>query len=118
MHMEPLPLSLTVTAARSQFKKLLGQNNHYLITILIGLNGVEAGTALLPDDFATSWNPRDVRRSVQRSREFAIKALLAWASDSLDAYQSALIPLPVPSFAQSTRWPSPTPTVSARDLAF
>lgn len=88
--MEPLRLAVRTTPAQSTFKKLMGQNNHFLITILVGLDGVEAGEVTLSPTFSTSWAPHDVKTSARRSREFAIKALLAWAADSLDTYRKLL----------------------------
>lgn len=72
--------------AERRFKQLAGNVNHFLITIMIGLDAVGDGTAKLSPTFATSWAPHDVRRSAQRSREFALKALIAWLVDALDAY--------------------------------
>ncbi|SCN02041.1 hypothetical protein [Bacillus wiedmannii] len=69
-----------------KFKDLIGQNNHFLITILIGLDGVAKREVTLGEDFSTSWNPRDIDSSVTRSRHFAIKATLSWIVDSIDAY--------------------------------
>lgn len=65
---------------------MAGQINHFLITILVGLAGVEDGTATLPPGMHTSWAPHSRTRSAARSREFANKAFLAWLVDALDAY--------------------------------
>jgi hypothetical protein len=65
---------------------MAGQINHFLITILVGLSGVEDGTATLPPGMHTSWAPHNRTRSAARSREFANKAFLAWLVDALDAY--------------------------------
>lgn len=89
------PLNLEVTRARRLFKKLAGQNNHFLITILVGLDAVDRGAARVPSELSTSWNPHDHRRSVRRSREFAISALLAWLVDALQTYVHALITAPI-----------------------
>ena len=69
---------------------MVGQNNHFLITILVGLDSVETGQATLSPNFSTWWDPRDAKTSARRSREFAIKALLAWVSDGLYAYMRQL----------------------------
>jgi hypothetical protein len=82
-----MTLILTKSGARREFKKLLGQTNHFLITILVGLDAVESGTAQLGPTFATSWAPHDRVRSATRSREFALTSALAWTIDSLDTYQ-------------------------------
>lgn len=83
-------LCLLQSPARRIFKDMAGQNNHFLITILVGLSAVEDGTANLPSEMRTSWAPHDRSRSAARSREFAIKASLAWLVDALDAYIRAL----------------------------
>jgi hypothetical protein len=87
-------LNLEKTRARRLFKQMAGQNNHFLITIMVGLDAVDRGTAQLSPEFSTSWNPHNCQRSVQRSREFAIKALLAWLVDALYAYMRALLVSP------------------------
>lgn len=68
------------------FKKELGQANHFLITILVGLDGVKSGVVSKNADFDAAWNPHDVENSAGRSRVFAIKSSLAWAVDCLDMY--------------------------------
>lgn len=88
--MEPVALSLRTTSSLSAFKKMMGQNNHFLITILVGLDHVGKGEATLSPEFSTTWSPINPSVSARRSREFAIKALLAWAADSLDTYRRLL----------------------------
>jgi hypothetical protein len=88
-------LNLEVTPARRRFKRLTGQNNHFLITILVGLDAVGREIAHIPSEFSTSWNPRDRWRSAQRSRDFAIKALLSWLVDALSVYVSTLLARPI-----------------------
>jgi hypothetical protein len=85
-HMANPVLCLLESPARKIFKQMAGQSNHFLITLLVGLAAVEDGTAELPASMRTSWAPHDRSRSAQRSREFAIKALLAWLVDAIDAY--------------------------------
>jgi hypothetical protein len=82
-------LCLLESSARRDFKKMAGQNNHFLITILVGLAAVESGAAVLPDGMRVSWAPHDRASSAARSREFATKALLAWLTDALSAYVRA-----------------------------
>jgi hypothetical protein len=77
---------LSRTHARAAFKDLLGQANHFLITILVGLNGVRTGSVDIDQEFRTSWNPRNVKQSADRSRAFALDLALVRAVDSLDAY--------------------------------
>ncbi|MPM96882.1 hypothetical protein SDC9_144047 [bioreactor metagenome] len=71
--------------AYRKFKKEMGQANHFLITIMIGLDAVEDG-AQKKSEFKTSWNPQDVTASVIRSKIYAIKSALAWTVDNLDMY--------------------------------
>jgi hypothetical protein len=88
--METTDLCLLVSPARRAFKKMAGQNNHFLITILVGLAAVESGAAVLPEGMRVSWAPHNRASSAARSREFATKSLLAWLIDALDAYIRAL----------------------------
>lgn len=71
--------------AYKKFKTEVGQANHFLITIIIGLDAVEDG-AQKRKTFNTTWNPRNVEASVGRSRHYAIKSALAWVVDNLDMY--------------------------------
>lgn len=93
------------THARAAFKDLLGQANHFLITLLIGLGSVRDGIATLDEEFRTSWKPHDVKRSAERSRQFALDLSLVRAIDSLDTYmmQARRSPtaLPTPEFASA-----------------
>jgi hypothetical protein len=83
---ESSSLCLLTSPARRTFKDMAGQLNHFLITILVGLSAVEDGTAELPPGMRTSWAPHDRSRSAVRSRQFAIRAALAWLVDALDTY--------------------------------
>lgn len=68
-----------------KFKTEMGQANHFLITIMIGLDAVEDG-AEKRDSFKTTWNPESKTSSVVRSKQYAIKSALAWTVDNLDMY--------------------------------
>ena len=68
-----------------KFKTEMGQANHFLITIMVGLDAVEDG-AKKRESFHTTWNPQNARASASRSRHYAIKSALAWAVDNLDMY--------------------------------
>lgn len=68
-----------------KFKTEMGQANHFLITIMIGLDAVEDG-AEKRKSFNTTWNPESKPASVARSRHYAIKSALAWTVDNLDMY--------------------------------
>ncbi len=74
------------TSARTAFKDLLGQANHFLITILVGLESVRKGDAKIDEEFRTSWNPQDATRSAERSRSFVLDLALIRAVDALDTY--------------------------------
>jgi hypothetical protein len=74
------------THARQAFKDLLGQGTHFLITILVGLNGVRDGTIKKDDEFRTVWNPKSTKASAERSRHFALDLSLIRAVDAMDTY--------------------------------
>jgi hypothetical protein len=77
---------LNRTQARWAFKDLLGQANHFLITILVGLDGVRTEKVELSPEFRTSWNPQSISRSADRSRVFVLDLALIRAIDALDTY--------------------------------
>ena len=68
-----------------KFKTEIGQANHFLITIMVGLDAVEDG-AKKRESFNTTWNPENKTASVTRSKHYAIKSALAWTVDNLDMY--------------------------------
>jgi hypothetical protein len=88
-------LCMLESPARRSFKKIAGQNNHFLITIHVGLAAVETGNADLPHDMRVSWDPHNRGNSSARSRGFANKAALAWLVDGLDTYTRTLKNKPV-----------------------
>lgn len=77
---------LNHSVAQRQFKKRMGQANHFLITILIGLDEVGKGQVKKPESLDVSWNPKDVKASVERSRIYALNSSLAWIIDNFDSY--------------------------------
>lgn len=79
-------IQLNHSKVQRQFKKRMGQANHFLITILIGLDEVGKGTVKKPDTLDVSWDPKDAKASAIRSREFALNSSLAWIIDNFDAY--------------------------------
>lgn len=83
-------LGINRTPARVDFKQNAGQNNHFLITVLVGLESVRDGTASLKDEFSTSWSPKDRSRSALRSREYALVTSLVWITDLIDVYRKQL----------------------------
>jgi hypothetical protein len=78
------------TSAYSELRERLGQANHLLITILIGIEGVRTGNAKKSDEFHATWNPKSIEESAQRSRRFARDAMLNHIVDSLGVYLSLL----------------------------
>jgi hypothetical protein len=84
-----MPLFLNESPARRRFKDLLGQANHLLITILVGLRAVELRLITeAPADLHTIWNPRNPVASASRSRVMLLGMTLVRATDSIDAYIS------------------------------
>ena len=79
-------IQLKHSKVQRQFKKRMGQANHFLITILIGLDEVGKGTVKKPDTLDVAWDPKDAKASVIRSREYALNSSLAWIIDNFDAY--------------------------------
>lgn len=77
------------------FKHELGQVNHYLITILIGLEGIRSGIVDKEANFNVSWNPKSKIDSADRSSYFVRKATLTWAITVMDAYLSELSRSPI-----------------------
>ena len=77
---------LNHSVAQRQFKKRMGQANHFLITILIGLDEVGKGQVKKPETLDVCWNPKDVKATVERSRIYALNSSLAWIIDNFDSY--------------------------------
>ncbi|MDM5112637.1 hypothetical protein [Aeromonas salmonicida] len=79
------------TLARTQFKKHLGQANHYLVTSLVALYTLDKSNITeAPDELRTAWSPKDKGSSIIRSRNFVLQSFLGWAVDSIDMYLSLL----------------------------
>lgn len=82
---------MNATPAKKEFKKRLGQANHFLITALIGVDAIKEGIVTeKPSSFSTSWNPKDRHRSAERTRIFILKSFLGWAVESLEMYISEI----------------------------
>lgn len=79
-------MEINHSIALKHFKKEIGQANHMLITIMVGLDGIVPYNIEAKDEFHTSWNPKSKKRSVDRSKVFAKKAALVWLVDCLDMY--------------------------------
>lgn len=94
VHLDETYLALTTTSARRAFKSNAGQNNHFLVTVLVGLDSVADGLAVLKPEFSTSWSPKNVRSSALRSREYVLRTSLAWIADAVDEYRKSLTRMP------------------------
>ena len=82
-------LYLNISRPRRKFKDSLGHANHFLITALIGLDYIDNNENVeCPLSFSTSWNPRDKKASIYRTRQYILNSSLAWAVDCLDSYFS------------------------------
>jgi hypothetical protein len=82
---------MKASPAKNEFKNRFGQANHFLITALVGIDGIQTGIIKeKPESFNTSWNPRDTRRSADRTRVFILKSFLGWAVESLEMYLTEL----------------------------
>jgi len=79
-------LELNWTGHLGHFKQLIGHSNQYLITILIGIEGVRTGVVTKGDSFNVSWNPVSLEDTSRNSRRYARNAALSWTMDALDAY--------------------------------
>ena len=67
----------------------MGHANHFLITALIGLDYIDnSDNVECPPSFSTSWNPKDKKASIVRTRQYILNSSLAWAVDCLDSYFS------------------------------
>lgn len=91
--MTDLVLSLRTTPARRHFKSKAGQNNHFLITVLVGLDGVLDEKIDISPDFSTSWTPKDRVSSYHRSRQYVLESALVWITELVDGYRSAAMRL-------------------------
>jgi hypothetical protein len=82
-----MPLYLNESPARKHFKDALGNANHLLVTILVGLVAVEQSLITeAPPELRTAWNPRNAIASANRSRVMALEMALVRATDALDVY--------------------------------
>ena len=79
-------LILKKSLAYSQLKKRIGQANHFLITILVGLDEVSNGNAKKSATLDAKWEPKDVKVSASRSRTYALNSSLSWIVDNFDSY--------------------------------
>ena len=82
---------ISQTKPRKEFKALFGQANHFIITALVGLDGLERNEVQsAPEELHTAWSPKDPKQSVRRSRTFILRNALSSAVDALDVYLTLL----------------------------
>lgn len=82
---------MKASIAKKKFKDRFGQANHFLITALVGVDGIKSGIITKkPDSFSTMWNPISTVRSAERTRVFILKSFLGWAVESLEMYLTEL----------------------------
>lgn len=92
--MSDLGLTLRITPARRHFKTRAGQNNHFLITLLVGLDGIRNENIDISPEFSTSWSPKDRLISYHRSRQYALESSLVWITDLIDGYRKSVTKIP------------------------
>ena len=79
------------TLARHEFKKLIGQANHFLVTTLVSLDCLDNNREhYQADGLHAAWSPKNAEISIRRSRLFVLHSFLASAVDALDVYFSLL----------------------------
>jgi len=88
--MTELDLGVRQTPARRHFKSKAGQNNHFLVTVLVGLDSVLDETTQVAPDFSTSWTPQNRTNSYHRSRQYVLESSLVWILDLVDGYRMSL----------------------------
>ena len=82
-----MPLYCSTSRARRNFKKLLGNANHKIITALVGLDAIERGIVTrVPEELHTAWSPRNPIDSARRSRILILEMTLVRCVDALDMY--------------------------------
>ena len=79
-------MDINRSIALKRFKNEIGQANHMLITIMVGLDGIVPYQVEAQEEFHTSWNPKSKEISVERSKVFVKKATMAWLVDCIDMY--------------------------------
>lgn len=83
--------AMKASPAKKEFKNRFGQANHFLITALVGIDGIQSGIITeKPESFRTKWDPNDKKRSADRTRIFILKSFLGWAVESLEMYLTEL----------------------------
>ncbi|MBU8538715.1 hypothetical protein [Falsiroseomonas tokyonensis] len=82
-----MTLYLNESHARRRFKELLGQANHMIVTILVGLDAVEQGLVTAPPpDLHAAWSPANPVNSARRARRLVLDMVLVRSVDAVDVY--------------------------------
>lgn len=80
---------LATSPARREFKKMLRQGNHLLITAMVGLDAIERRIVTrAPEKFPAKWEPKNPSFSARRSRNLILEMALVRSVDALDTYIS------------------------------
>jgi len=86
----PAWCTMKETLARREFKALLGQANHFLVTTLIALDCLDKNSTHQAPGLHAAWSPKNIDISIKRSRVFVLHSFLAAAVDALDVYVALL----------------------------
>lgn len=81
---------LVKSPAVNLVKTNMGQNNHFLITCLVGLDLVKNSKVIPPPAFSPQWQPSSLEISALRSREYVLNSSLAWIVDCMEGYFFAI----------------------------
>jgi len=86
----PAWCTMKETLARREFKALLGQANHFLVTTLVALDCLDKNRTHQAQGLHAAWSPKSIDISIKRSRVFVLHSFLAAAVDALDVYVALL----------------------------
>lgn len=82
-----LSLYLRRSRGRREFKDLLGQANHLIVTCLVGLDAIERGIVTsIPPELHAAWSPKNPKVSSLRARRLLLDMALVRSIDALDVY--------------------------------
>jgi hypothetical protein len=69
-----------------RFLRSVGRVQHHVHTIVVGLSGVEMGTATKPGDLDIAWKAHDVVGSAREARSFLLRATLIFVAEEMQSY--------------------------------
>lgn len=87
-------LILLRSPAAQQFRNKAGDSNYRLNTIVVGLEGVKSGNAILPADMTISWRTSNAELAAQKARGFATESVMVYVLDAFDTYLKTLVRFP------------------------